>query len=200
MGKLDVYCDVTNRRAESAIPDVSFNSENWPPLAQTKLSPLIDVEDHSMLMLQLKNGVQASYQQCHYTPDDQRNYTVIGTEGRIENFGDYSTPEYSPEIRLWNRRAGYSEHGQDTFSVPPIEGSHDGADFLMVDDFFRLLLGETVTGASPLDARMSVAVGCQGTASLRNGSIPMGIPPVNSNPGWEAPLSWKEDVVEGSLK
>ena len=35
----------------------------------------------------LDNGVQASYEQCHFTPDYWRNYTVIGTEGRLENFG-----------------------------------------------------------------------------------------------------------------
>jgi predicted dehydrogenase len=176
MGKLGVYCDVTDRRAESDIPDVTFNQENWPPLAQSKLSPRIDVEDHSMLMLQLENGVQASYLQCHYTPDDQRNYTIIGTEGRIENFGDHSTPEHSAEVRLWNRRTGYSERGHETFSIPPLEGTHGGSDPLMIDDFLRLLAGEPVTGATPLDARMSVAVGCQGTASLRSGSIPMPIP------------------------
>ena len=38
--------------------------------------------------MRLDNGVLASYQQCHFTPDYWRNYTVIGTEGRLENFGD----------------------------------------------------------------------------------------------------------------
>ncbi|MCK5155952.1 MAG: hypothetical protein KAQ69_05925 [Spirochaetales bacterium] len=41
--------------------------------------------------MQLENGVQASYLQCHYTPDSCRNYTYtfIGTKGRLENRGDH---------------------------------------------------------------------------------------------------------------
>jgi len=176
MGNLGVYCDVEDRRAESETPDPHFNRDNWPPLAQKKLSPQIDVEDHSMLLLQLANGVQASYLQCHYTPDDQRNYTVIGTEGRIENFGDHSTPECLAKVCLWNRRAGYSEHGQETFTIPLLEGSHGGSDPLMIEDFLNLLRGRETTGASPLDARMSVAAGYLGTQSLRNGCARKEIP------------------------
>jgi predicted dehydrogenase len=180
MGKLSVYCDVTNRRSEDDIPETSFNQNNWPPLAQKGLSPQIDVEDHSMLMLRLSNGVQACYQQCHYTPDEQRNYTVIGTEGRIENFGDHSTPEHLAEVRLWNRRTGYSERGHEVFSIPLMEGSHGGSDPMMIDDFLGFLRGNRVTGASPLDARMAVAVGCLGTASLRNHSLTEEIPAWNA--------------------
>jgi predicted dehydrogenase len=38
MGNLGVYCDVEDRRAESETPDPHFNRDNWPPLAQKKLS------------------------------------------------------------------------------------------------------------------------------------------------------------------
>jgi len=175
MGNLSVYCDVKDRQSENDIPDSSSNPDNWPPLAQKKLSPTIDVEDHSMILFQLTNGVQASYQQCHYTPDDQRNYTVIGTEGRIENFGDHSTPDCLAKVCLWNRRNGYAEHGQETINIPLVEGSHGGADPRMIEDFLNYLRGRPTIGATPLDARMSVAVGCRGTASLRNGSVPMRI-------------------------
>src|SRR5690625_5757459 len=41
-----------------------------------------------MLNMTLDNGVLASYEQCHFTPDYWRNYTVIGDAGRIENMGD----------------------------------------------------------------------------------------------------------------
>lgn len=61
MGKLSVYNEVKDRRREDEIISAAFTPENWPPLSQKKLSPVIDVEDHSMLLMQLKNGVQASY-------------------------------------------------------------------------------------------------------------------------------------------
>ena len=56
--------------------------------------------------MQLDNGVFASYQQCHYTPDYWRNYTVIGTEGRLENFGDDS----DGVVNVWTRRhSGFAD-------------------------------------------------------------------------------------------
>ncbi len=178
MGKLSVYNEVTDRRREDETVPVVFNTENWPPLSQKGLSPVIDVEDHNMILMQLSSGVQASYLQCHYTPDDVRNYTVIGTEGRIENFGDHSTPEKEASIHLWNSRRGYSEHGNEIFPIPSLEGSHGGSDPLMVEDFVGFLRGEPGCGASLADARMAVATGCLGAESLRNGNMPFDVPPI----------------------
>lgn len=172
MGKLSVYNEVTDRRSPNEPGIATFNANNWPPLKQTKLSSTIDVEDHNMLLMQLDNGVQASYLQCHYTPDDCRNYTIIGTEGRIENYGDFSTPEKWASIHLWNRRMGYQELGNEVLRIPHIEGTHGGADPLMIEDFLRFLRGESSVGATLRDARSAVAVGCLGAESLRNGSVP----------------------------
>lgn len=182
MGKLSVYSEVTDRRLPEDLPPRKLiDASNWPPLAQKGLSPKIDVEDHNMLLMQLDNGVQASYLECHYTPDAQRNYTVIGTEGRIENYGHASTPEHWCTVNLWNRRTGYSELGHEVFRVPHVDGTHGGADPLMVADFLRFLRGEPSEGASLLDARMAVATGVEGAYSLRNGSVPRSIPPVGAS-------------------
>ena len=177
MGKLSVYNEVKDRRTGPAQP-VKFDRNNWPPLSQKGLSPIIDVEDHSMILMQLDNGVQASYMQCHYTPDDHRNYTIIGTEGRIENYGDHSSNESTATIHLWNTRKGYSLTGDEVFEVPNADGSHGGADPLLMEDFITFLRTGQSRGATLIDARMAVATGVQGTWSLRNGSIPMEIPPL----------------------
>lgn len=176
MGKLSVYSRVSSRRAPDQAGDATADTNNWPPLAQTHLSPNIDVEDHSMLLMQLENGVQASYSQCHYTPDDCRNYTVIGTAGRIENYGDHSTTEQWASVHLWDRRMGYQAEGSEIHRIPHIEGSHGGADRLMVEDFIRFLRGEESDAATPLDARQAVAVGCCGAHSLRNNQMPLDVP------------------------
>ena len=131
MGSLSVYGDIEDRRDRSGerMRDW-FSLDNWPPNAQVGLNPVIDVEDISMLNMRLSNGVLASYQQCHFTPDYWRNYTVIGTEGRIENFGDVS----GSEVRLWNRRHGGAAPADETFVVQQSsEGAmHDGADELLI--------------------------------------------------------------------
>lgn len=37
-----------------------YSLENWPPLGQRELNPVIDVEDISMMQMRLDNGVLAS--------------------------------------------------------------------------------------------------------------------------------------------
>lgn len=180
MGKLSVYNEVPDRRSPDEPGNAVFDRNNWPPLSQKKLSPVIDIEDHNMLLMQLDNGVQASYQQCHYTPDDARNYTVIGTEGRIENYGDSSSSTHWATVHLWNRRMGYQQYGNEVFRIPHIEGTHGGADPLIIEDFIRFLRNEPTCGATLLDARMAVATGCLGAASLRSGSTPYDIPPIGA--------------------
>ncbi len=176
MGKLSVYNRVKSRRKAGEKGVVRFERKNWPPLKQTGLSPVIDVEDHSMVMMDLDNGVQATYLQCHYAPDDQRNYTVIGTQGRIENCGDHPTGERLATVRLWTWRCGYEEEGTETIKIPPIVGTHGGADPLIVRDFLNYVRTGRRAGPSPLDARMSVATGCLATQSLREGNRPYDVP------------------------
>lgn len=172
MGKLSVYDKLPRRSPEAPSPTVSIDRKNWPPSSMDGFSPEIDVEDHSMLLLNLENGVQASYMQCHYTPDNHRNYTLIGTEGRIENYGSSSVPDHWASIHLWNRRTGYSEHGHEVFRIPNTEGGHGGADPLIIEDFFESLHGNSKQGITLEAARMAVAAGYYGTESLRNGSRP----------------------------
>ncbi len=176
MGKLSVYDKITNRRSASEPGCTRSEPPTWPPLSHTGVSPVIDIEDHSMLLLQLANGVQASYMQCHYSPDAHRNYTIIGTEGRIENHGDVSRPGQPATIHLWNQRIAYQAGGHEVFEAPVLEGHHGGADLLMIEDFLSFLTDGTTQGASPVAARQAVATGYLGTNSLREGSVPYDVP------------------------
>ncbi len=176
MGKLSVYNRVKSRLKADEKGVARFDRKNWPPLKQTGLSHIIDVEDHSMVMMDLDNGVQATYLQCHYAPDDQRNYTVIGTQGRIENCGDEPTDGRLATVRLWTWRCGYEEEGTETIKIPPSAGTHGGGDPLIVRDFLHYVRTGRRAGPSPLDARMSVATGCLATQSLREGNRPYDVP------------------------
>jgi hypothetical protein len=127
-----------------------------------------------MVLMELDNGVLASYQQCHFAPDAWRNYTVIGTEGRIENFGD--APGQSV-VRLWNQaRARYDEAGDLEYRPPDVEGGHGGADRLIVQDFLHYLETGEQAVTSPLAARQSVAVGVAATQSVRSGGAVVEVP------------------------
>lgn len=173
VGALAVYGGLTDRRDRSGerMQDW-FSLDNWPPTLAEGLNPVIDVEDISQVNLVLDNGALASYQQCHFTPDYWRNYTVIGTEGRIENFGDTA----GSEVRLWNRRHESAAPADETFVVDGGIGGHGGADALMISEFLDFVRRGGVTDTSPVAARNAVAAGVTATASLRGDGRALPVP------------------------
>jgi len=173
LGGLTLYDQIADRHAPSERGNSSWQLQNWPPLSLVGLNPVIDVEDISMMLMHLDNGVFASYQQCHYTPDAWRNYTIIGTQGRVENFGD--TPGRCV-VRVWHRRTGYNPYGDEQYFIPPTTGSHGGADPRIVAEFVRYVREGGTIATSPVAARYSVAAGCMATRSLREGGVPMSVP------------------------
>jgi predicted dehydrogenase len=192
-GALTVYGRITDRRGPDERPDTGWHVENWPPLSQKRLNPLVDVEDVSLMLMWLASGGFASYQQCHFAPDGWRNYTIIGTEGRIENFGG------SPGncvVRLWNRRTHYNPYGDEQHFIPPVSGGHGGADPNIVAEFVRYCREGGTVATSPIAARQSVAAGCMATESLRNGGEPRDIPPLRE----ELMAHFEKDVARNSAE
>lgn len=158
-----------------------FSLDNWPPAEQTDLNPIIDVEDISMMQMVLDNGALASYQQCHFTPDYWRNYTVIGTKGRIENFGDGP----GDVIKVWTSRSqgGFVTPDQE-IEIRDGDGGHGGADPLLIAEFLRFARDGGVTDTSPIAAREAVAAGVLAAQSLRSRGSSLDIPPL--------PAAWIE--------
>lgn len=169
-GGLTLYDKITDRHSPDERGDASWHLENWPPLSQKQLNPVIDVEDVSHMLMRLDNGVLATYQQCHYTPDEGRNYTFIGTEGRIENYGE--------KVVLWNTRSYHKPEGDAQFTPDreSLDGGHGGADPKIVNEFIEFALHGGKTTTSPVAARNSVAAGYLATQSIRNDSMAYDIP------------------------
>jgi predicted dehydrogenase len=136
----------------------------------------VDVEDHNMLLMDLDGGIRAAYLQCHFTPDYARNYTFIGTKGRME------CEAIRGDVKVLLRKGNDPHQMADrTYHVKPAEGGHGGADPVIADDFVQMLLTGKEPIATPLAGRMSVAAGVKGAESLRNGCIPLDIP---APPAW----------------
>lgn len=174
LGGLTLFGQITDRIG----PDEKGRNpgaklDHWPPLTHKQLFHTVDVEDVSMMNMLLDNGIYAAYQQCHYTPDYWRNYTFIGTEGRLENVGNGE--DEKTVIKIWNKRHhGYAEADL----VVPItveKGSHGGADPKIVNEFLEVVRGNAKPSTSPVAARYSVAAGCAATESLRSGGKPVEI-------------------------
>jgi len=139
------------------------------------------VEDQNTVIMDLGDGVLGTYLQCHFSPDACRNYTVIGTEGRIENIGD------GPEdpIYIWTKRKlewefpnRLLEPDERCYGSPALEGGHGGADPVMVQEFVDYVRGDQAGLTATLEsARMAVATACQATESLRGGGGALPVPP-----------------------
>ncbi|MGH3383569.1 MAG: Gfo/Idh/MocA family protein [Nocardioidaceae bacterium] len=178
LGALMVYGDIVERvdRSGHSVTEWYDRETNWPPTSQG-VNPVVDVEDLSMMLMELDNGVLASYQQCHFTPDYWRSYTVIGSEGRLENFGD----EAGSRVEVWTRRSGYRAGGDRTVTVPESAGTHGGADASIMAEFLRFVREGGPTLTSPVAARDAVAAGCAATRSLRCGGTPQDVQPISAD-------------------
>ncbi|MER7936463.1 MULTISPECIES: Gfo/Idh/MocA family oxidoreductase [unclassified Streptomyces] len=185
LGDLAVYGAGPHRRTRpqgSERVQDWFDEGVWPPSALRDLNPVIDVEDISMVLTRLDNGVLTSYQQCHFTPDYWRNYTVIGDEGRIENLGDGVEGD-APSIKVWNRRrSGYRAEADLTLAPTEAAGGlHGGADQALVEEFLRFVAHGGATETSPVAAREAVATGIAATTSLRSGGTPVEVPALDAH-------------------
>jgi len=173
MGSLSVYGQAGRRPAGTA-GSACFDQNHWPPLEQGGFNQVMDIEDQTMMLMELANGVLASYQQCHFSPDAWRSYTVIGTRGRLENQGDYSG---NARIDVYTRRNDRYTDPDITWRIPESSSSgHGGADERIVAEFIEHVRTGCPTCTSPIASRDSVAAGYQATISLRSGGSSLEVP------------------------
>lgn len=176
VGDLAVYGDITDRRDNSDRRMWDWHSrDSWPPTAQRELNPVIDVEDISMLTMKLDGGVLASYQQCHFTPDYWRNYTVIGDAGRLENIGDGG----GDRIHVYTSRYAGPLHPDRVEVISRGDGGHGGADPALIDEFLRFVRDGGRTDVSMVAAREAVAVAATGAESIRGTGELLEVPPLD---------------------
>jgi len=142
------------------------------PRVQCVFRQEVDVEDNHVMIMELEGGIKAAYLQCHFTPDYHRNYTFIGTEGRVENS--------EPEMKVWvktRRSNSWRELADRTYDVKAAAGGHGGADPVICKDFVEMCLDGKEPIATPVAGRMSVAAGVCAAQSLRQGGVPVDVPP-----------------------
>ncbi len=165
MGMLSVYDKCARRLSDESaqVFDTSWNTEHYPPEKCDGFSPVIDVEDHNMVLMQLASGAQACYLQCHYTPDSCRNYTFIGTRGRIEN----SAVSGEAKIMVWTRRDVPPNPPDIVYNVRVNSDNHTGSDPEIIKNFQEYVQGIAPAAVNPIDAFRAVEVGVLAHESMR---------------------------------
>ena len=171
MGRLSVYNECGRRGPSDPVDREEFKTA-WPPKSNRRLSPVVDIEDTNMLLLSMKNGVQAALLQCFYSPDTERNYVILGDRGKVEHTGHGG----EEEIRVWTKRQTTPRSIPDEVIELRHDGKdHGGSDHLICRAFVDFLQEGKNPGADPIDARMAVATGVAGHESMRSGNRPVKI-------------------------
>ncbi len=136
-------------------------------------SPEIDIVDHACVGITYKNGVHANYTMCAHSSVESMKIEIEGTVARLEYEIIYST---APDVKKSDGEV--STHQQhlrviefnkpiEEIEIPPVKGSHGGADLLMCKDLFG---GEKSDAKATLeDGLQAVLVGIAANESIKTG-------------------------------
>ena len=128
----------------------------------------VNVEDHNMVLMDL-GDIRASYLQCHYAAQTNRNYLAIGTFGEAELSGNTVTVRTQKGNK--GRARTHSRFATATYEIGATEGGHGGADPRLCKAFLDLVSDGKEAATTPEAGRMTVAVGCAAAHSIRNGNV-----------------------------
>jgi predicted dehydrogenase len=133
----------------------------------------VDVEDNSTMIMQLDNGIQAAYLECHFAPGYERNYAFIGSEGMIES------DEPHGKVYFYKRTPGPAVNDPtEVYETVAEAGEHGGADPVIARDFVNMVVDGVEPRAEAVAGRWSVAAGVCATESLRSRGMPVDVPPL----------------------
>lgn len=125
----------------------------------------IDVLDNHQVIIEYENGVKVSYMECHYTPDDNREYTFIGTKGKLK------LDDAANTINVQFRHGMYDRMETLTYSNLQSGEVHGGGDKHILDEFVNALK----TGYNPKtggeEGLEAIKIGIKAHESIRKGEV-----------------------------
>jgi len=129
-----------------------------------------DTHDNTVVTVRYENGCKMSYIECHFTPDYSREFTLIGTAGRMYGFYN-NEQEFRIEItyRHSDRR--------DVIYPEKRHGGHGGGDPRIQDEFLRRVSVGQACCPGVVGARDSAAIAIAAHEAEARG-VPVTIPPL----------------------
>ncbi|GLC31571.1 Gfo/Idh/MocA family protein [Clostridium omnivorum] len=125
----------------------------------------IDVLDNHQVILEYTNGAKVSYMECHYTPDDNREYIFIGTKGKLK------LDDAKDTITVQLRHSMYDRIETITYTNLQSSEGHGGGDKYIIQDFVDAL----DTGKQPIaggEAGLeAILLGLKAHEAIRTGEI-----------------------------
>lgn len=128
-----------------------------------------DVHDNSVLTVRYDNGARMTYVECHFTPDYTREFTLIGTKGRM--YGFYNN-EQNFRIELTWRHSAQKE----VLYPEKRPGGHGGGDPGIQREFLDRVEAGRPCALGVRGARDSAAIAIAATESAETGEA-FAVPP-----------------------
>lgn len=125
----------------------------------------VDVLDNHQVMLEYENGVKVSYLECHYTPDDNREYIFIGTKGKLK------LDDANDEITVQLRNGMYDRKEKISYTNLQSSEGHGGGDKYILDDFVHALRTGEQPNAGGEAGFESIEAGLYAHRAISDGNI-----------------------------
>lgn len=136
---------------------------------QCVYDPHMDTEDNVSMLVDFANGVRLTYAEIDFDPDYKREFTFVGTEGKISLVMGAEADEQGI-IRLRRRH-----EAAEIIDCGVGEGSHFGADDAMRSAFIEAALQGGTIQPDARQGRASVAMVAAAIESMGSG-LPADIP------------------------
>jgi predicted dehydrogenase len=125
----------------------------------------VDVLDNHQVILEYENGVKVSYLECHYTPDDNREYIFIGTKGKLK------LDDANDLITVQLRNGMYDRKEKMTYENLQSSEGHGGGDKFILDDFVYALRTGEQPNAGGEAGYEAIQAGLVAHKAIRDGQI-----------------------------
>lgn len=111
----------------------------------------VDVDDNSVITVRYANGAKMTYTECHFTPDYNRHFVLVGDKGRL-------TALYNNEQEFLIRVEKRHSSKVDEYHPSRSSGGHGGGDPKILAEFIRRAAASEHSCPGALDARNSAAI------------------------------------------
>ncbi len=125
----------------------------------------IDVLDNHQVLLEYENGVKVCYVECHYTPDDNREYIFIGTKGKLK------LDDAKDKLTIEIRNSMYDRKEEIVYSNLQSSEGHGGGDKNILDDFVYALNTGKQPNAGGEAGFEAIQVGLLAHKAIKEGEI-----------------------------
>jgi len=130
----------------------------------------VDVDDNSLILIDYDTGARVTYVECHFTPEYSREFTFIGTRGKMVAF-------YNNEQDFLITVTYRHSKNRSVYHPGRVEGGHGGGDPMIVRRFLDLVERGRPVAHGIEGARDSAAIAIAALES-RKKNLPVAIPPV----------------------